>query len=177
MYVKHKFAKKADGFKQAKARFLKLFIMDPDAFGTQMEAIIAGKWSKHKEVSIKDHGKRFVWLLYCLEYLHRTGKHTLEKEERKKYYFKSFPPVWTEKFNISEIDFERTNKMAIDTYMTMMKKEADKASKKKEQEKNKNKNKNNNDQNQKGGKNKRKRNQDKKNFEGKCRKHPNGKHT
>merc|ERR1712232_493755 len=60
------------GYKLQQGHFLHLFVLDLDAKGFQMDAIINGEWTKTPSVSIADHRKRLVWLLYCLNFFFFT---------------------------------------------------------------------------------------------------------
>ena len=55
-----KYTEDQDGYKLQRRHFLQLYVMDPDAKGTQIDAIIDGEWRKTKEASIEDHRERFV---------------------------------------------------------------------------------------------------------------------
>lgn len=118
--------KNSDGCKLQRQDFLKLFTMDPNNRGNQVDATIDRLWRKPKSVSIPDHRNQFVWLLYYLENLQGSLTQKFTTEQRKKYYFKLFPNEWQKKFTLSRKVFKDTNKMKINKYMNLLKKGADK---------------------------------------------------
>lgn len=82
----------------------------------------------------------------------------LSKEERKKWYFKSFMLDQQKQFTLSVKVYVNTDFNKMDTYMGLLKKDADKTyeKKKKKHETNKNKSNGNDFNSRKKGKNKQK---------------------
>ena len=99
----------------------------------------------------------------------------------KKYYFRTFPEVWQTKYSLSGKVFADSDMSKIDTYMKLLKQEADKTQKKREKDKKRKQDGNDTNQKKNGYNNKRKRNQGKgggkQNGKNCCPKHPNAPHT
>ena len=92
------FEKSADGFIAMKKEFLKCYVKDEDARGTMLRSLNSGDFKKPLKTTIAKHRERFVWILYCIEYL-EGGK--LSKTERKRLYFESYPITWQTKYQLS----------------------------------------------------------------------------
>ena len=127
-----------DQYQQARARFIKVYVEDPDTKDTVIVKFHDKDFEKPAKTTINDH---FTWINTVYDYIDllpsTTGRAALTKDEQRYLFYNSFPKTWKEDYRKLDHDIlTATVTQVKDQYMSGKKADSDKAYKKKKSDEN-----------------------------------------